>query len=648
MFLFIFMNVGIKNIMHGLDRKNALGQPEFQQMIGRREFLSATGAAGIAAFLTVNPTTKAIAKAIAADAGTRTLLGFNPIPTSTSDEVKVPKGYKTEVLISWGDPIFPDAPAFDRNADAEAWTRQFGDNNDGMTFFSIDDGIGDEGRALLAVNHEFTNYEYLFPHRGKKMTAGEVKKAQAVHGVGIVEIRKENGHWRIDPNGERNRRITANTPMEIRGPAAGHALLKTASDDSGRRVLGALGNCANGRTPWGTYLSCEENFDYYFVSSDQSDPGKTYRRYGISTHDKKGYQWYRFDERFDVAKHPNEPHRFGWVVEIDPMDPASTPRKRTALGRFKHENAAFVIDNDNHVVVYMGDDEHGEHLYRFVSRNRIDPDNPSANRDLLDEGTLYVAEFSGDWGTAKGTGRWIELAWGKHGLTPENGFADRGEVLIFARQAATRVGATPMDRPEWVAVHPDNGHVFCSLTNNEYRGVKDDQPLDAPNPRARNPYGHIVRWYPEGGDHGAETFTWDLYVMAGNPTVHKDTPYAGSDNITPENMFNAPDGLGFDGDGRLWILTDANYSNQDDFAGMGNSQMLCADPDTGEIRRFLTGPIACEITGIAFDPDYKTLFVGIQHPGEKGKVSHFPGGGDSIPRSSVLKITREDGGVIGA
>nr|VFK78726.1 MAG: hypothetical protein BECKSD772D_GA0070982_102311 [Candidatus Kentron sp. SD] len=621
---------------------------EFGRLIDRRKFLSATSVAGIAMFLAANPATGAIARAIAAEAGKPGILGFDPVPASTRDDVTVPKGYKAEVLISWGAPLFPDAPAFDRSADAEAQERQFGDNNDGMTFFPLSDQIGEEDRALLVVNHEYTNYEYLFPHQGKAMSNAAVKKAQAAHGVTIVELKRRNGQWRIDRDGKRNRRLTANTPMEITGPAAGHALMKTAFDDTGRHVLGTVSNCANGQTPWETYLTCEENFNYYFVSGEGPEPGKTYRRYGIDSRDRKDYQWYRFDPRFDVAKYPNEPHRFGWVVEIDPMDPGSTPRKRTALGRFKHENAALVVNHDGHVVVYMGDDERGEHLYRFVSRKRIDPESPATNRDLLDEGTLYVAQFKGNRGENKGTGRWIELTWGKHGLTPENGFADQAEVLIFAREAATRVGATTMDRPEWVAVHPGNGHVFCSLTNNKDRGVKDSQPVNAANPRERNPYGHIVRWSPRGGDHAAETFTWDLYVMAGNPTVHADGPYAGSDNITPENLFNAPDGLGFDGDGRLWILTDGNYSNQGDFAGMGNNQMLCADPDTGEIRRFLTGPIACEITGLAFSSDYRTLFVGVQHPGEGLASSHFPEGGDAVPRSSVMMITREDGGVIGA
>nr|VFK22331.1 MAG: hypothetical protein BECKLFY1418C_GA0070996_11165 [Candidatus Kentron sp. LFY] len=643
---------GKKNI-HYTDHDR---QSEFGRLLDRREFLSAGGTVGVAAFLAVNPITRAIA---AESNQGRGILGFRAVPASTLDRVVVPRGYRAEVLLSWGDPIFPDAPPFDQNADAGDQQRQFGDNNDGMTFFPLrDDTSGDTGndtgdnrgsdRGVLVVNHEFTNYEYLFPHQGKAMTAAAVKKAQAAHGVAVVELKKQDGRWRIDLGGRLNRRITTNTPMEITGPAAGHSSMKTAFDDSGRHVLGTVNNCANGRTPWGTYLTCEENFNYYFVSGDGSDPGENYQRYGISARDKEDYRWYEFDERFDVARNPNEAHRFGWVVEIDPMDPASTPKKRTALGRFKHENAALVIDDDGRVVIYMGDDERGEHLYKFISRHRYDPDDAAANGRLLDEGTLYVAELRGNQGENKGTGRWIELTWGKHGLTPENGFPDQATVSIFAREAATRVGATTMDRPEWVAVHPDNGHVFCTMTNNEDRGVEDNQPVDAANPRNENIYGHIVRWRPDGGNHAAETFTWDLYVIAGNPVVHDGSPYAGSPNITPENMFNSPDGLGFDGDGRLWILTDGKYSNKGDFAGMGNNQMLCADPDSGEIRRFLTGPIACEITGLTFTPDYKTMFVGIQHPGEKLAPSHFPDGGDAIPRSSVMMITREDGGVIGA
>lgn len=616
---------------------------QFSQMIearlSRRRFLAGTAAVSAGAFLSLNP----IAKAIAASSDSR-LLNFEAVPASTKDAIIVPKGYKATPLLSWGDPIFADAPEFDQSGkqDSAAQARQFGDNTDGMSLFPISDD-----RAVIAVNNEYTNYEYLFEHGGKVMTADDVLKAQAAHGVTVFEIVKSGGEWKVDKAGKRNRRITANTEMRLTGPAAGHALMKTKLDPSGLAPLGTFNNCANGQTPWGTYLTCEENFHGYFGTSTTAELSDDHQRYGIKAA-KSSYQWHDADERFDVAKHPNEPHRFGWVVEIDPNDPTSTPLKRTALGRFKHENAALLINDDGHVVVYLGDDERGEHIYKFVSRDRYQPGNDAANRNLLEEGTLYVAKFEMDDNELKGKGQWIELTHGKNGLTKENGFNDQAEVMIFARRAATQVGATTMDRPEWVAVHPDNQHVFCTLTNNKNRGVKEGQPVGGPNPRAENHYGQIVRWVPTSGDHTQAEFDWDLYLIAGNPTVHKDSLYAGSDNINADNMFNSPDGIGFDKAGRLWIQTDGNYSNQGDFAGQGNNQMLCGDPNTGEVRRFLTGPIACEITGLTFSADYKTMFVGVQHPGEKGAPSHYPGGGDSKPRSTIVAITREDGGVIGA
>lgn len=606
--------------------------------LSRRHFLAGSAATSAGAFLALNP----VASAVAASAPS-SLLKFEPIPASIEDRVIVPKGYKATPLISWGDPIFAHAPEFDSSGKqtSQAQAQQFGDNTDGMSLFPISDG-----RAVLAVNNEYTNYEYLFAHQGKSMTVDDVRKAQAAVGVTLFEIIKNKGQWVVDRQGARNRRITAYTPMLMTGPAAGHSLLKTAADTSGTNVLGTFNNCANGQTPWGTYLTCEENFDDFFGSDKKAELNADQKRYGLSA-SPSHYQWHKHDERFDITKHPNEANRFGWVVEIDPHNPQSTPLKRTALGRFKHENAALTINKDGHVVVYLGDDERGEHLYKFVSKDRYQPGNDAANRQLLEQGTLYVAQFEMEEDTLKGIGRWIELTWGKNGLTPDNGFNDQAEVLIFARRAATQVGATTMDRPEWVAIHPENKHVFCTLTNNKNRG-KEGQPIGGPNPRAKNHYGQIVRWMPAHGDHTSEHFAWDLYLLAGNPTVHKGTLYAGSQNIFAENMFNSPDGIGFDQAGRLWIQTDGNYSNQGDFAGQGNNQMLCGDPITGEIKRFLTGPVACEITGLAFSPDHKTMFVGVQHPGEEGASSHFPAGANSKPRSTIMMITRENGGVIGA
>jgi secreted PhoX family phosphatase len=613
-------------------------ETEFSQMVNsrlsRRSFLMGTAAASAGVFLAVNPLAKAIAGTL-----NSSLLNFSAIPTSTSDNIIVPTGYSTSNLMSWGDPIFANAPTFNPNGkqDSTSQAMQFGDNTDGMSIFPLSND-----RAILAVNNEYTNYKYLFDHKGEAMTADDVLKAQAALGITIVEIYKKDGQWTLDQNGKTNRRITANTEMQLTGPAAGHDLLKTQADPTGKKVLGTFNNCANGETPWGTYLTCEENFNGFFGAEKEVPLSDDHNRYGIKATQSK-YQWHNFDGRFDLAKNPTEPNRHGWVVEIDPKDPTSTPLKRTALGRFKHENAALMVNDDGHVVVYLGDDERGEHLYKFVSKGKYQAGNDANNRNLLEEGTLFVAKFGMEKDKLEGEGQWLELTYGKNGLTKENGFNSQAEVMIFARRAATQVGATTMDRPEWVAVHPDKKHVFCTLTNNKNRGVKAGQALNGPNPRVENHYGQILRWTPTNLDHTNETFQWDLYLIAGNPTVHQDSLYAGSENINKDNMFNSPDGIGFDKTGRLWIQTDGNYSNEGNFAGQGNNQMLCGDPQTGEVRRFLTGPIGCEITGLTFSEDQKTMFVGVQHPD-----AHFPHGSESKPRSTIVMITKDDGGVIGS
>jgi len=340
-----------------------------------------------------------------------------------------------------------------------------------------------------------------------------------------------------------------------------------------------------------------------------------------------------------MNKHPNEPHRAGYVVEIDPLDPDSTPKKRTALGRFKHENAEVVIAANGQVVVYMGDDERGEFIYKFVSAGKFSA--AGDNTNLLEEGKLFAARFNEDQ-----TGEWMEL-------NPETtGLSSQAEVCIRTRIAGSAVGATTMDRPEWVASNPNKAEVYCALTNNKNRGIKpnkggDETPATGPNPRPENKYGQIVRWVPDDGDHTATGFTWDLFVLAGNPGVHGNTdPNAGSRNITTGNMFNSPDGISFDDNGFLWIQTDGKYSNKDEFAGMGNNQMLVGDTETGQIERFMVGPKECEVTGITWSADRRTMFVGIQHPGEKGD-SNWPDGGRSAPKSAVIAVKRDDGGLIG-
>lgn len=623
---------------------------DLEKIVGlsRRSFISAGALCGAAMFLGGNLLSRSVLAAAVSEGNSR-LLGFNSIAAATADTITLPPGYKSSVLISWGQPLQKNAPAFDPsgNGTARAQEVQFGDNNDGMSLFPFP---GDNNRALMAINNEYTNYRYLFPHGGQPQSAEDVHKAQASEGVSVIEVQRRRGQWQFVQESRYNRRIHGNTPIRLRGPAAGHDLLKTSADKSGKKVLGTFQNCANGMTPWGTYLTCEENFTDCFGSSKpdlQFDEAQ--KRYGATVTSRE-INWHLYDPRFDLAKNPNELNRHGWVVEIDPFDPQSTPVKRTALGRFKHENAALAQTNDGRAVVYMGDDERGEFIYKFVSRERINSRNAQANRNLLDHGTLYVARFDAGDGNPdhpKGKGQWIELTHGKNGLDASSGFADQAEVLIHARLAASAVGATRMDRPEWIVVSPKDGQVYCTLTNNSKRG-EDGQPVDGPNPRAKNVYGQILRWRTDRDDHASKTFDWDLFVVAGNPTVHAGTPKAGSSNINPQNMFNSPDGLGFDKAGRLWILTDGDSSNAGDFAGMGNNQMLCADPNSGEIRRFMVGPVGCEVTGISFAPDQKALFVGIQHPGENGGSTfpeHLPNG---KPRSSVMVITREDGGVIGA
>ncbi|MEX0695096.1 MAG: PhoX family phosphatase [Rhodospirillales bacterium] len=599
-----------------------------QCALARRQFLGAAVSMGAAAFVLGVGGFVPRARAAAP------VFDFSPVPANSLDTVTVPAGYTWRIVARWGDPLWSSGQAFDPESGGTAKSQRlaFGDNNDGMALFS------DGTRTVLAVNNEYVNRATLFGNRpeARPETEDDIRKAMAGHGISIVQIGEKSGHWILERDQPLNRRITAETPMRIAGPARGHAWLRTAADPNAEQVLGTLNNCGAGRTPWGTYLTCEENFNGYFTSSDPDfviDDAK--KRYGIRDRDW-GYGFARADERFDIAKHPNEANRFGYVVEIDPFDPESMPVKRTALGRFKHENAEVVVNGSGRVVVYMGDDERGEFLYRYVSNGTYSGGRDGG--DLLDNGTLYAAKFNEDL-----TGTWLAL-------TPETTAMADAEIRILSRFAASRAGATTMDRPEWVAAHPDKAELYCALTNNRDRGKKanaggDAMPASGPNPRAENLYGQVVRWRPDGGDHAADTFTWDLFCVAGNPAVHKGA-YSGSDNIDPDNMFNAPDGLGFDSRGRLWIQTDGNDSNRKDFAGMGNNQMLVGDPLSGDIRRFMVGPRGCEITGLCWDADYTTMFVGIQHPGEK-RSSHFPDGGDSVPRSCVIAVTRDDGATVG-
>jgi uncharacterized protein len=576
------------------------------------------------------------------------LLGFQSIPVSTADTITVPPGYVAQVIAAWGEPVglSGETPAFkfDGKNTAVEQAAQLGMHHDGIHFFPQSPTSG-----LLAMNHEYVDDGLLHADGLATWSAEKVKKSQAAHGVSVIEVEFTDGRWSQVKESPWARRFTATTPMALSGPAAGHALMKTAADASGTRVLGTFNNCGSGITPWGTYLTCEENFVNYF--NGPATPDAHQKRWGLQKVDSKLYRWHEHDERFDAVKHPNEFNRHGWVVEIDPMNPSSTPIKRTALGRAAHEGATVAVTQDNRAVIIMGEDARFEYIYKFVSRDKIQPGGARANATLLDHGTLYVAKFNAD-----GSGQWLPLVHGQGPLTAANGFADQGEVLIKSRQASDALGGTKMDRPEWTAVDAKTRKVYTTLTNNSNRGVGNNLPVDAANPRANNTMGNIIEWR-DAGDFSGTTFTWKHFVLAGDPTLAR----ADAKGNVKGDAFSCPDGLWVDGRGVMWIQTDMSTSNmgRGDLVNMGNNMMLAADPATGDIRRFLTGPRGSEVTGATMTADGRTMFINIQHPGESpsersdpakpAAISNWPdqkAGGR--PRSATVVIRKLDGGVIGA
>jgi hypothetical protein len=664
-----------------------------QREISRRGFLKTSLGATAAAVLGSNVVDGLTNAAEAKHFGhghARGEIGFEPVSANLvpmTDGVTVPKGYSARVLISWGDSL-TNAPHWDTAGamDEATQLRTFGAHTDGMHYFPFPGlRLGGE-RGLLVTNHEYCDPGLVCnttTYAAVTITADMVNAQLAAHGVSVVQLEEKKGRMQVQRGSPFNRRITGNTPCRISGPAAGHDLMKTDDDPTGMTVLGTLNNCAHGYTPWGTYLTCEENWNGYFGSKTALAQTSHEKRYGVSA-GGFGYRWHEADDRFDVNQNRNEPNRFGWVVEIDPFKPNSTPVKRTALGRIKHEGAQVVVDKHDRVAFYMGDDERNEYVYKFVCAKKLNRKNDKANRDMLDEGTLYVARFNAD-----GTGQWLPLVWDQNGLTPENGFANQAEVLIKTRQAADRLGATMMDRPEWGAAHPVTGEVYMTMTNNSRRGntpvssnkvdgtttaASANPPVDAANPRPDNDFGHIIRWREAGRSVAATTFEWDIFVQCGDKDTAKTlgvtyTPaeYDGQTvgyqgNINGDN-YGAPDGLWFDQDGRLWIQTDQQGDATGDWVNIGGNVMMCADPETGETRRFLTSPPNCEVTGVVTTPNGRTMFVGIQHPGEDWSGSFtanstwpdsgvngpttFMGTTVQKPRSSVIVITKDDGGVIG-
>jgi secreted PhoX family phosphatase len=639
---------------------NESANPHLADMIGarvsRRALFGGAAAIGLVGLLGRSTASADGASDDADDAILRRpLLGFTGIDPSTDDTVRVPDGYSWQVLIPWGTPLVAGVTyQEDASNTAADQAQQVGFNHDGMHYFPLESGRDGSRRGLLVLNHEYTDASQIYTAaQGSAITNDEagrekVAKALAGHGVTVVEIRQlSSGQWTHVVGSKYNRRITGTTPVAFSGPvSASHPALASTISPTPR---GTLNNCANGYTPWGTYLTCEENWNGYFGTTSAGTPVPANQaRYGVSAAGF-GYNWHLAEPRFDYAVNPNELNHFGWVVEIDPFNPKAAPVKRTALGRVKHESAT-VTESQGRVVVYTGDDENGEYVYKFVG-DRPWRQHRARGRSPLDHGTLYVAKFNAD-----GSGEWLPLVFGQGALVAP-AFADQADVLIRTRQAADALGATKCHRPEWVAVDEKTKDVYVTFTN----GSNNPAPVNSN--RNPNPYGHIVHIAETAALSTATTFQWDIFVAAGDPAYDATVP-------SGQTIFGSPDGLWVDPDGRLWIQTDISNGSQNlasrGYDRIANNQMLVADRSTGEIRRFLTGPRGCEITGITMTPDQKTLFVNIQHPGESttfwnnqpgvgaptvskpNAVSSWPFGGTNRPRPATVVIRRNDGGKIGA
>ncbi len=567
----------------------------------------------------------------------------------------VADGYKADILIRWGDPVLAGAPEFDpANQTAKAQAGQFGYNNDFVGFMPLPAGSKTADHGLLVVNHEYTSEDLMFPGRAGKdlppVTKEQAMIEQAAMGMSVIEVKREGGKWSYVKGAPLNRRITVDgTEMELTGPVAGDARVKTAADPTGTKVFGTMNNCAGGVTPWGTVLTAEENIQSYFGGELPAGhrEAKNHKRMGLPSAE---VQWHKHFDRFDVAKEPNEPNRFGWMVEIDPYDVNSVPKKRTALGRFKHEGAGVITAKNGKAVAYMGDDQRFDYLYKFVSAKTVNTADRAANFGILDEGTLFVARFDED-----GAINWLPLVFGQGPLTAANGFNSQADVLIDTRQAADLLGATPMDRPEDVEAVEDR--VYVMLTNNTSR--KADK-LNIVNTRAENKFGHIVEITVADGDHTGTKDKWSLLVECGNPAKpeHKATFNPAT---TDNGWFGSPDNCAIDGRGRLWVTTDGN-----NFGYSGRTDGVWAMETKGELRGtgklFFRVPVGAEMCGPCFSPDDTALFLAVQHPGEGGKewpefgrastfadpVTRWPDFKDGTPpRPSLVVVSKADGGVIG-
>ncbi|NKL37285.1 DUF839 domain-containing protein [Rhizobium leguminosarum bv. viciae] len=642
------------------DGHNMSANPTMGEIIGkrfsRRNFLQGSLAVSAIA-ATVSPIALMSADEARAADNEGSAFNFSEVEAGVDDKHHIAEGYNADILLRWGDAVLPGAPEFDPTKQtADAQSKQFGYNNDYVGFIPLE---GSSEHGLLVVNHEYTNPHLMFPGLVQvvdgKIKQGALSKEQvdvemAAHGGTIVEIRKVDGKWQAVIDGKYNRRITANTAMEISGPAAGNDRLKTSADATGTRAMGTINNCAGGVTPWGTYIMAEENFHGYFSGAlpEGHKEAANYKRYGVP---EGGYEWANFYDRFDLSKEPNEPNRFGWIVEVDVMDPTSTPKKRTALGRTKHEGAESIVAKNGKVVFYLGDDERFDYVYKFVTDAAFNPNDRAANMNLLDSGTLHVAKFNED-----GTMQWLPLIFGQGPLTAENGFTSQADVLIECRRAGDALGATKMDRPEDVQPNSVNGKVYVMLTNNTRR--KADQ-VDAANPRAENAFGHIIEISENDGDFTATSGKWEVLLKCGDPSVAA-VGATFSTETTKNGWFGMPDNCAVDSAGRLWVSTDGNNNK-----ATGRTDGLWAVDTEGAARAtsklFFRVPVGAEMCGPLFTPDDQTAFVAVQHPGDGGEdwpdhgrpsyyedlSTRWPDFKPDMPvRPAVVAITKAGGGKI--
>jgi secreted PhoX family phosphatase len=702
--------------------------------LSRRNFMlgsASTGAMAIFGGVSMGALAGCDSDSVAAAPSTPTAtpLGFTAVSKSLADAVIVPDGYSYSVLCALGDPLAAGVSPYGNVGNDTDYENRFGDHHDGMEYFGLSAiGLPDPSnsdRALIGLNHEATTDEtkssfFLHADGGTSTLprpASEVDKEMAIHGISVFEVKKTAGKFGYVQDSAFNFRIHQNTPVEIHGPARGDDLLVTKYSTDGTMTRGTLNNCGTGKTPWGTLLTSEENWAGYFTRNATDDAARTaagysksvtsLNRYGRAqgAASRHGWETGGGDDkyaRWDISltgvaatdDYRNELNTMGYIVEIDPYDKTVAARKRTALGRFGHESAAFAIPVvGKPLVVYQGDDARNEYIYKFVSsKNWVAADATRADRltvgsEYLDDGKMYVAKFNAD-----GSGTWLELSLSNPTIAgyATYPFADQADVCVNSRLAGDAVGATKMDRPEWCSVNPANGEVYFALTNNSTR---TNATADAANPRFYNDVkdittvnkgnvnGHLIRFKENGSDATATTFTWDVYLFGAESTAGSAINLSA---LTADQDFSSPDGLWFSPyTGICWIQTDDGA-----YTDVTNCMMLAALPgqvgDGGEVivsgtnvktykgkqptadtlKRFLVGSKDCEITGICESPDGKAIFVNIQHPGENTAMadiadptkytSHWPGnagygagGATARPRSATIVITKNDGGQIG-